>query len=164
MLHYCFFWIWLNCGVFHDFHSSFAEMYYNPQEKAFQVSLKLFTDDLENALTKFSGKKYFLGALGKDRSPDEILVKYLEQKFRLVHKKKNKLVPIRYIGKEIGVESVTAYFEMPFEDKLSHYELQNTIMLELFDDQSNIVLLQKDGKRKSFELNKNKTAILLNFW
>ncbi len=164
MLHYWALWIWLNWGIFHDFHSSFAEMYYNRQEKAFQVELKLFSDDLENALTKFSGKKYLLGGLGKDRTYDEVLVKYLEQKFRLVHKKRKTLATIHYIGKEIGVETVTAYFEIPFNDKLSYYELQNTIMLELFDDQSNIVLIQKDGKRKSFELNKHKTSVLLDFW
>ncbi|MDW8297256.1 MAG: hypothetical protein RMJ97_10295 [Raineya sp.] len=160
-----YFWgIWLFSLVSHDFHSSFAEMYYNPQEKAFQVSLKLFSDDMENALTKFSGKKYLLGGLGKDKSPDDILVAYLEQKFRLIHKKKNKIVPIYYIGKEVGVESVTVYFEMPFNDKLTNYELQNTIMLELFDDQTNIVLVQYHSKRKSFEFNKNKTAIFLKSW
>ncbi|PKQ68014.1 DUF6702 family protein [Raineya orbicola] len=163
MLYQWLLWLSLNLNIWHDFHSSFAEMYYNPQEKAFQVSLKFFADDLENALTKFSGKKYFLGGLGKDRSPDEVLVKYLEQKFRLVHKSKKKVIPIRYIGKEIGVESVTAYFEMPFTDKLSHYELHNTIMLELFDDQINIVLLQKENQRKSFEFNKQKTNTLLKF-
>lgn len=157
-------WFGLLWVYLHDFHSSFAEMYYNEKEKAFQVSLKLFSDDMENALTKFSKKRYLLGALGKDRSYDEVLVSYLEHKFRLVHKRKNKAVAIRYIGKEVGVESVTVYFEMPFEDRLQSYEIQNTIMFELFDDQVNIVLLQMAGRHKSFEFTKDKTIWQLKAW
>ncbi|GAB4123662.1 MAG: hypothetical protein OHK0045_03470 [Raineya sp.] len=136
-------------------------MEYNPQAKAFQVSLTLFADDTENALTRFSKKKYLLGGLGKDRKPDEVLTSYLEQNFQLINKKKQ-ILPIRYIGKEISLEVVKVYFEIPFKDNLKSYTLKNTIMFELFEDQSNIVNLQKDGKNKSFAFQPKKPIFALN--
>lgn len=151
----------MQTAYWHNFHSSLADMQYNPQAKAFQVSLTLFADDTENALSKFSKKKYVLGGLGKDRKPDEVLTAYLEQNFQLINKKKQAL-PIRYIGKEVSLEVVKVYFEIPFKENLKNYTLKNTIMFELFDDQSNIVNLQKEGKNKSFAFQPEKPVFALS--
>jgi hypothetical protein len=147
--------------IWHDFHSSLADMQYNQQAKAFQVSLTLFADDTENALTKFSGKKYLLGGLGKDRSPDAVLTAYLQKNFQLINKK-NEVLPISYIGKEVSLETVKVYFEIPFKGSLKGCSLRNTIMFELFSDQSNIVNLQKDDKKKSFAFQPEKPVFTLN--
>ena len=139
----------MQSGTWHNFHTSLADMQYNSQAKAFQVSLTLFADDTENALTKFSKSKYVLGGLGKDRKPDATLTAYLQQNFQLINKKKQ-VLPIHYIGKEVSLEVVKVYFEIPFKENLKSCTLKNTIMFELFDDQSNIVNLQKEAKKKSF--------------
>lgn len=151
----------MQSGAWHNFHSSLADMEYNPQAKAFQVSLTLFADDTENALTKFSKRKYLLGGLGKDRKPDAVLTTYLQQNFQLINKKKQ-VLPIHYIGKEVFLEVVVVYFEIPFKGRLKDYLLKNTIMFELFDDQSNIVNLQKEGKKKSFAFQPEKSIFALD--
>lgn len=145
----------------HNFHSSLADMQYNPQEKAFQISLTLFADDTENALTRFSKQKYLLGGLGKDRNPDPTLTAYLQANFQLINKKKQ-VLPIQYIGKEVSLEVVKVYFEIPFQGNLKHCTLRNTIMFELFDDQSNIVNLQKDSQKKSFAFQPETPAFSLH--
>lgn len=147
----------------HSFHSSLAEMNYNNKSKSFQVVLKLFADDTEAALTKFSGLSYSVGGLGKNRNPDAVLSAYLNEHFVLT--KKSKKSTIQYIGKEVSVDMVTVYFEIPFNDNLKNYTLSNTIMLDLFDDQSNIINLQKDNKNKSFQFDSNKRSIqFTNIW
>lgn len=147
----------------HNFHSSLAEMNYNNKSKSFQVVLKLFADDTEAALTKYSGRSYSVGGLGKNRNPDAVLSAYLNEHFILT--KKNKKSSIQYIGKEVNVDMIVVYFEIPFNDNLKNYTLSNTIMLDLFDDQNNIVNLQKDNKNKSFQFDSNKKSIqLTNIW
>lgn len=148
--------------TWHNFHSSLADMQYNPKAKAFQVSLTLFTDDTENALTKFANSRYVLG-LGKDRKPDAILTAYLEKNFQLINKKKQ-VMPIRYIGKEVSLEVVKVYFEIPFKENLKNCILKNTIMFELFSDQSNIVNIEKEGKKKSFAFQPETPTFALNMF
>jgi hypothetical protein len=36
----------------HDFHTSITRLEYNAKEKTFEVSIRLFTDDLEKGLSK----------------------------------------------------------------------------------------------------------------
>jgi len=153
-------WTMLSSQPKHDFHTSLADMNYNSKTKSFQIVLKLFVDDTETALTKSSGKSYSIGGLGKNRNPDAALTAYLSENFIL--SKKNRKLPIEYIGKEVSVDMVAVYFEIPFSDNIKSYTFSNTIMLELFDDQSNIVNIQKDNKNKSFQFDSNKKSIQLN--
>ncbi|MDX1903308.1 MAG: DUF6702 family protein [Thermonemataceae bacterium] len=157
-MYYWAFLFWLNVlgEPQHDFHSSLATLQYNAKAKAFQVTLKLFADDTELALSKFAGKTYLLGAIGKNRNPDEILRAYLESKFLL--KTRHKKLPIRYIGKETDTEGVTVYFEIPTEARSQEYTLENTIMLELFKDQTNIVSISKNNQTRSFQFDIEKTT------
>lgn len=39
---------------FHDFHTSLTEINYNSQSRSLELSVRVFTDDLELALTNFN--------------------------------------------------------------------------------------------------------------
>lgn len=133
----------------HGFHSSLAEMSYHAKTKSFQIVLTLFADDTEEALTKYDKKRYSLGSFGKNRAPDALMLAYLSEHFVLLDKKQKK-ASIKYIGKEVQASTTIVYFEIPFTEDLNGATLYNTLMLELFDDQSNIVNVSKKEKSKSF--------------
>jgi hypothetical protein len=160
---YCSFWLFFLSGNAsqHNFHSSLAEMNYHTPSKSFQVVIKMFADDTENALTKASGKTYTL-KMGKDKTSDKILQSYLETHF-ILKNKRGKPTPIVYVGKETSVDVVNVYFEMPVSENIKNYTLENTIMLELFDDQTNIVNIQKDNKLKSVQFDSNKKSVQLAY-
>jgi hypothetical protein len=137
----------------HDFHTSIADVEYNAKNKTFEVILRVFSDDLEEDFSRTMGKKIIL-KMGKDKTPDATLTKYLEKYFILKNKKSNAVAStfsINYIARETNAESTLIYFEMLAKDVTKEASknifLRNNIMTDLFSDQVNIVNLAFQDKK-----------------
>ncbi len=139
----------------HDFHTSLTEMQVNAKEKTLEVTLRVFTDDLEKALTRAApGQKIRLAVNDKN---DEGIDRYVKQHFILTNAKGERK-PYRYLGKEFESDATWLYLEIPFAEPLTGAKLQNDVLCDLFNDQTNLVNLLGAGERKSFIFNQ-KTKI-----
>ncbi len=131
----------------HDFHSSLTEVQYNTQTKTLEVSLRIFTDDLQTALTKASGKTV---RLEKNAAPsDQVLRQYLAQHFAVIDAK-NTRKPMTWVGKELTVDVIWVYVEIPITENINGLRLENSILHELFDDQINIVNIIQNKQKKTY--------------
>lgn len=135
----------------HDFHASVTQMQYNPKERAFEISIRVFTDDLEKALTEASGAKVSLGPNDKN---DPIIEKYIRAHFAHVSPQKQPR-PFQYIGHEIEADANWLYLEMPYPESFTGGLLKQNALMELFDDQVNMVNVQYQGQKKTFVFRKN---------
>lgn len=144
-------------GVIHAFHTSLTEIQYNPKEKSLEVSIRMFTDDLETALTKFNnGQKIMVG--GKNDNSDAVLSKYIQQHFAIISPQKQKK-PLSFIGKELEGDATWIYVEIPNSQDFKGCFLYNNLMQEMFDDQTNLVNFLYLGNKKTFLFNaKTKSA------
>lgn len=133
-------------GGLHAFHTSLTEIQYNAKEKSLEISIRMFTDDLETALTKANnGQKVMVG--GKNDNSDAILNKYVQQHFAILLSQKQKRA-MNVLGKEIEGDATWVYVEIPNAQDFKGNILYNNIMQELFDDQTNLVnFLQPSGKK-----------------
>ncbi|MGD1843580.1 MAG: DUF6702 family protein [Thermonemataceae bacterium] len=147
----------------HDFHSSIAEMNYNAQTKNFEVILRVFTDDLEGDINRLNeGEKILIDFAGKDTRASQAITNYLATHFYLQNKKgqKSKIV---FVKREADVEATTVYFKIPYKGNLRNITFHNKILLDLFDDQSNIVNLRYKAQKKTLLFKKGKSKHILNF-
>lgn len=130
----------------HAYHTSLTEIQYNVQEKSLEISIRMFTDDLETALTKANnGQKVMIG--GKNDNSDAILNKYVQQHFAILLSQKQKRA-MNVLGKEIEGDATWVYVEIPNAQDFKGNILYNNIMQELFDDQTNLVnFIQPSGKK-----------------
>jgi hypothetical protein len=127
----------------HDFHVSTT---YGVFEKNnLQLTAKVFTDDLEQVLEKEHGLRLNLG--GEKEAPQaRALVKaYLINHFRLKADAREALKP-NFVGFEVELDITYLYFEYGFNKKPLKLNLENTILLNAFSDQTNLVNI-KDGER-----------------
>lgn len=120
----------------HDFHTSLAEVNYNASSKSFEVSLRVFTDDLERALSEANNIKGL--RLEKGKKHNDLIEKYLQEHFYLLNSK-NQKEPMTFYGKELEADVTWLYFEIPLKKSLKGYQLHNSVMTELFGDQMNMV-------------------------
>jgi hypothetical protein len=105
----------------HAFHTSITEMRYNAKEKSFEISLRVFKDDLETVLTKENqGKKI---VLDKTEKFDPQIDKYIQKHF-VWFNARNQRVPYHYLGKEQEGDAMWLYIEMPAQDPISGSKLQ----------------------------------------
>lgn len=137
----------------HDFHTSIAEIEYNTKSRAFEVSLRVFIDDFEKALGSISGKKELLDKSNKHHA---LIMQYLNQHFYILNRR-GKKKKMTLIGKEFKVDAMWLYIEIPYRESLRKAKFNNSILMEHFDDQVNIVNLKYRGKKESFIFRKNNT-------
>ncbi len=140
----------------HDFHTSITRMDYNAKEKSFEVSIRVFTDDLEKVLSKENGGQKFV-VVNNDKN-DTFVEKYIRKHFALITTAKQKK-PYSYIGKEQEADATWVYVEIPCAEALTGFSLQNSIMLDFFDDQVNLVNFNYQGQKKSY-IFKNEDKVL----
>lgn len=145
----------------HAFHTSLTEIQFNPKEKSLEISIRLFTDDLETALTKLNnGQKIMIG--GKNDNSDAVLNKYIQQHFAIITPQKQKK-PLNFVGKELEGDATWVYVEMPNSADVKSHILYNDFMQELFDDQTNLVNFLYAGNKKTFLFNAKTKAAEIDF-
>jgi len=147
-------------GKNHDFHTSLTEIHHNPKEKSLEISIRMFTDDLENALTKLNnGQKVMINGVNDKANP--FVERYIQQHFAVITPQRQKK-PFNFIGKELEGDATWVYIEIPNCTSVNDHTLQNDIMLELFDDQTNLVNFFWGSSKKTFLFNSRTKSASLN--
>ncbi len=143
----------------HDFHASVTQMQYDAKEKTFEISIRIFTDDFEKALSASSNSKIQLAANDKY---DPLIEKYVQSHFSYLNPQKQTKA-IKYIGHEIEADANWVYLEMPYTEPFKGGLLKQNALMELFDDQVNMVNIQYQGQKKTFVFRKNQPTQAILF-
>ena len=135
----------------HEFHASVTQMQYNPKERLFEISIRIFTDDFEKALSAASGSRVTLSSTDKN---DPLIEKYVLAHFSYTNPQKQ-VKPIKYVGHEIEADANWLYLEMPYAEPFRGGSLKQNVLMELFDDQVNMLNIQYQSQKKTFVFRKN---------
>ncbi len=140
----------------HEFHASVTQMQYNTKEQAFEISVRIFTDDFEKALSVASGSKVVLNTSpgGITDKNDSLIEKYIRTHFAYTSNQKQTKA-IKYVGHETEADANWLYLEMPCSEPFKGGLLKQNVLMELFDDQVNMVNVQYQGQKKTFVFRKN---------
>jgi hypothetical protein len=128
-------------------------MTYNAKEKSWEIAIKLFQDDLEATLAANTGKIFKFSA---DSDANKVIENYVRKHFG-VQVNKNLQTPYRYLGFEPQEDAVWVYLEIPTENDLSGIYLENSLLIDTFEDQTNLLQLANGERKKSLLFQKNKT-------
>jgi hypothetical protein len=117
--------------------------------------MKLHNEDVEQLLKiKLKGTTN----LEKDIEQEEVedyLHKYINTSFSILNNKSP--VAYKFVGKEFEDDDLWIYMETEKFDEMPDLEVKNTLFLELFQDQNNMVHYSKDNQVvQSTVMNKQK--------
>lgn len=146
----------------HKFYLSVTNINYSEKDKAFQITSRLFIDDLEDLLQERYGIEGKLGTEAENPVADAYIEKYLNTKLLLYLN--NAKVDYKFLGKKYDNDVVICYLEIGnvvFED-LKTMVVENEILTDLYDEQKNLVHIKYKGEKKSFILIKSDTKGMLN--
>ena len=142
----------------HDYHVSVTQMQYNATSKSFEVSIRIFTDDLEKALSRSHSNQRFV--IKDNDQNDRFVEEYIRKSFVLTDSQKKSTV-IKYVGKEQEADATWVYLEIPFQGTLTGSRLSNVALMEVFDDQVNMTNIKFQAEKKTFLFKKGQTSLLL---
>lgn len=140
----------------HRYYFSFTEIHVDTKKQTLNVSCKLFTDDLDEALFKKYGKK--INLVSKNKEAEDILNKYINENFKITIG--DKLQKLSFVGFENDADAIWCYFEAESFKEKGKVEVSNTLLYDYLPEQCNVINFYWDKVDKSAKLtNPEKTAI-----
>lgn len=145
----------------HPLHVSVTEIEFDEKDKALEIMMRVFIDDLETTM-KDRLKQPELDILSpKGITVDQMMTDYLDSHFKITLDGKPQ--KINYLGHEREGEAFIFYIEVSNVKKWKTIQILNDIITETFEDQSNLVHVTVKGKVKSLRLTKDTPMDKLTF-
>ncbi len=145
----------------HEYYISLTQVEYVPQKKSVQIITRLFVDDFENALRARYNNDITFGGREETENIDEYIERYLKDK--LIIKINGNKANFTYIGKESDIDIVKCYLEIEGVKRINSFEVTNTLLFDLIEEQQNIVKTKINSNQKSVILIPQKSTAVLNF-
>ena len=136
----------------HDIHVCLSEVRWNAASTSFEVSVKIFIDDLELALGKSGVSGLHIGTPKESKDADTYIGQYLDQHFRIaingIHLSGN------FIGKEVAedYQAIWCYIEFAAPQTPKSCSITNDVFFELYDDQRNILEAHMSPSHKAYTI------------
>ena len=144
----------------HPFYISVVEINHNAKEKTAEVSIRIFTEDLEATLKKYGNTKVDLLHPVDKAVVDKLLNDYIQHKLQL--NLEGKAVTMHYLGYEQQMESIWTYLEVKDVPTMHKVKVKCSLLYDYQDKQSNLFHIKSDGKEQNFKLDYPETVI--SYW
>jgi len=141
-------------SYYHPVHVSILNAELTTGKTSIDLSFKAFTSDIELAIAHNYSVALNLGKANENPDAIHYINKYFAEVFSI--KINNKLQPkLVFSKKEIKEDAVWFYFKVPFSDKIKALEISNLLLLDIYEDQTNLLIMAIDGKESGYRFNLN---------
>lgn len=146
----------------HPLHVSVTEIEFDEKDKALEIMMRVFIDDLETALRSKTGNPELeILDLKGGVTADQLIRDYLATHFSIALDGKPQ--KINYLGHESEGDAFIFYIEVSNVRKWKTIKVLHDAMTEVFDDQSNLINVTVRGNVKSLRLTKDTPVNTLSF-
>lgn len=145
----------------HPFYISVCQVDHNPETGALELSFRVFMDDLELALETMGTDRLRLGTEREAEKADLYISRYLARHVEIAingHR-----VSAAFLGKEVESDAIWCFMEVERVPVLETMTMTNTLLLETFEDQVNLVHVNANGQKKSLVFDRQQVAHTLDF-
>lgn len=144
----------------HPFYMSVSELNYKSDKKILEISIRIFVNDFEKALKSRTTLKVDL-INGNNAQNQQLINNYIAKQFKI--KINGKLKELTIIGYEHEKDAIWSYFELKGCDFPKKIEIENSILYEIFKEQSNIVRCKVNTTEKNSKVNNPDKHINFDF-
>jgi hypothetical protein len=145
----------------HKFYMAIYQINYAPEKKMLQITSRLFVDDLNVALEKKYKRKFLLGTDKETIESLDLFKKYLSENF--VIKVNGQAKSINFLSKEMDGDVLVCYLNCKDISKLLSLEIYNSVLIDCFSEQQNIVHVGAFQTKKSFLFTESSTKQMLKY-
>lgn len=144
----------------HPFYVSVSEIRIDSEKQYLNISSKMFTDDLQEALYKLY--KIPVDLFDVNEENEKLLSKYLKERMKV--KVGNNWVDLVFVGYENIDDATWCYMESKESFESSKIiTVENILLFDFLSGQSNLMHCFLDKSRKSYKLNYPKRSVVFEF-
>jgi hypothetical protein len=145
----------------HPFYISVIDIKHDVKQHTLNISVKLFTNDIEEALKKTTTKSIDL-LNPKNKAEMEIeLMNYFKKRLSILVN--NKATSIDFIGFEREEDAIWAYLEVKKVAIPKNIIIDTKLLYDFLPQQSNIIHAEVNGAKKSSKVNNPDSKVEFNF-
>jgi hypothetical protein len=146
----------------HPIHVSVTEIEFDEKDKALEIMMRAFIDDLELTLrNRLNQPELDILDPKNGMTIDQMMTDYLKDHFKI--SLDNKPQKTNYLGHEREGDAFIFYIEVSNVKKFKTIQILNDIITETHDDQSNLVHVNVRDKVRSLRLTRNTPSDKLTF-
>lgn len=134
----------------HKFYVSICQIDHNPETEALEISMRIFTDDLEAGIESDTKVNLRLATEDEHAEADRYIQEWIQKDFKM--KVNGEEQRWNYIGKEVDFDVAWIYLEIEQVTDPKTIQIQNSLLLRLYQEQVNMVHLKVAGEQKSIFL------------
>lgn len=151
----------LSSSFKHPFYLGIVDIKQENETSEMKLAVKLFTNDIEDALSSAEGKRIDLINPTNRAQADSTLNRYIHKRLNL-YANSIKL-SLSYLGYEKEEDVIWIYYEHKPLSKLKELKIFNSILYDFLPKQSNIVHTEINGIKKSQKLNNPEQQIIFTY-
>jgi len=134
----------------HPFYVSVTEIRVDTKKEALTVSCRMFTDDLEDALTKLFKRTFDLEASLQDKTVHPLVFEYIQK--RLEIGVAGAMQRLAFVGMEQEDDAVWCYLESTNFKTAGGITVTNSLLYDFLPDQVNVIHVYLNEARQSVRL------------
>ena len=131
----------------HPFFVSVIDISHKPKENSLQISIKLFTNDFEDALKRSTKKNVDILHPKNKSEMDSMIMNYISKRFNLTINLKKQM--FQFIGYEKEEEAIWTYLEIKNIPVPKKINIETKLLYDYLPQQINIVHTEINGVKKS---------------
>lgn len=151
--------VWMS--AVHPFYMSVTEIRYNAPRKTLEISCRIFSDDLENALKKQHNTTFDIIRPANRPAVDTMIARYLTRHLQL--NADGKALSLHYLGYRIEEDATWCFLEVKGVPPPKKLDLQNDILYKEHSTQSHMIHAIVNDKRQSTKIDNPKTGAGFSF-
>lgn len=134
----------------HEYYVGVFKADYYPKDQQIELTARLFTDDFEQALSAFAGKRI---SLDQASQHEQLIARYCAQKISFAGD--NGKIRLQFVGVESAPDVTHVYLEASDFGQLTTLQVEIRIFFETLPGQTNIFHLRTNGKTQSAYFDKS---------
>ena len=150
-------------GTRHAYHTSILELRLNPQKHQVELALKVFADDFASALSQDRPKAVDLRSSAALPLAELYLHQHLKLSIPAGPRQPRLPLDVQFLGLQPDKEAYWLYAKAPLPRPTNELLLNQSVLLEMFSDQMNIVNAEGNGKKISALLRNGHEEEVLSF-
>ncbi len=136
----------------HPLHIALVNIEYNSQTKNFDLLFKIFIDDFEKIIYQKYGINLNSGKSNQHLQYDFFCTKYIKEHFSMAFNQSKASNDVIFKEKDYNVEAIWLKFSLKAPASIKKVTIKLTVMTDLFDDQTNLVVFKYNDFEEAFKL------------
>lgn len=147
------------CNFYHPIHVSVTNMDYIPDQNKITLSFKVFEKDYQLLFEHLYQVNLDFGENGNFKSYQDKTDEYFSGHFKISNNITNSL---SHKKTKKDDDSIWFYYEAVIDKEIDQIEISNTIFLDLYFDQKNMLIVNYHQKEKGYLFNLSKTKQIID--